>query len=139
MFLIQRQNEKPQRPLTPSADEVIVISSGDDYDAISCRRELRSLGMLLNQCSPFLLDIFGSDTAKEKGLIDAENCDDFDAKLLSLEETWNKREKTERGLTDESNAEFHQYFLSGLRCPRHEEEDDLSGETTCWARRKFLL
>ena len=77
-----------------------------------CRRKLRSLGMLPNQCSPFLLDIFGSDTAKEKGLIDAENCDDFDAKLLSLEETWNKREKTERGLTDESDAEFHQYFLS---------------------------
>ena len=39
LFLIQRQNEKPQRPLTPSAVEVIVISSGDDDDAISSRKE----------------------------------------------------------------------------------------------------
>lgn len=77
-----------------------------------CRRKLGSLGMLPNQCSPFLLDTFGSDSAEEKGLIDAQDIDDFDAKLLSLEEIWNKREKEVRGLENENNAEFYQCFLS---------------------------
>ena len=77
-----------------------------------CRRKLRSLGMLRNDCSSFLLDIFGSDKAEEKGLIDAESCDDFEAKLFSLEKTWNKREKNVRGLSDESVTEFYHYLLT---------------------------
>ena len=75
-----------------------------------CRRKGRSLGILPSQCTTFLRDIFGSDWTQEKGLMDAESPNDFDAKLLSLRPTWNEREKNVRGLSDDNDAEFHKYL-----------------------------
>lgn len=58
-----------------------------------CKRKLRSLGISSEYLTVFLRDIFGSDASHEKGLIDSEGCMDFDAKLESLENVWNSREK----------------------------------------------
>ena len=79
-----------------------------------CKRKLRSLGISSEYLTAFLRDIFGSDANHEKGLIDSEGCMDFDAKLESLENVWNSREKTSRGaaLSDSGEAEFHRYFVA---------------------------
>lgn len=74
-----------------------------------CRRKLSTLGISQENSSPFLQDIFGCDAKKEKGLIDSESVDDFDAKLESLEKIWNVREKKARAR--KWNSEFHKYFL----------------------------
>ena len=62
----------------------------------NCKRKLRSLGISAEYCTAFLQGIFGSDANHEKGLIDSDGCKDFDAKLESLENVWNSREKKSR-------------------------------------------
>ena len=81
-----------------------------------CKRKLRSLGISAEYCTAFLQDIFGSDVNHEKGLIDSDGCMDFDAKLESLENVWNSREKRSRGavLSNSSEAEFHKYFVANV-------------------------
>ena len=72
------------------------------------------MGILSQHYTAFLHDIFGSDVKHEKGLIDSDGCEDFDAKLESLQNVWNLREKKSRGavLSDSSKAEFHKYFVT---------------------------
>ena len=79
-----------------------------------CRRKLHALGISSDHSTAFLQEIFGSDVKKEKGLIDSDGCEDFDAKLESLQEVWNSREKKARGtaLSDSSEAEFYQHFVT---------------------------
>ena len=79
-----------------------------------CQRKLNSLGISSEHCTAFLQDIFGSDASREKGLIDADGVEDFDAKLDSLQEVWNSREKKARGvaLSGLSEAEFHRYLVA---------------------------
>ena len=81
-----------------------------------CKRELRSIGVSAEYCTAFLQDIFGSDVNHEKGLIDSDGCKDFDAKLESLKNVWNSREKRSRGavLSNSSEAEFHKYFVANV-------------------------
>ncbi|KAL9973133.1 hypothetical protein ACROYT_G019550 [Oculina patagonica] len=73
-----------------------------------------NIGISSEHCTAFLHDIFGSDFKQEKGLIDSDGCEDFDAKLDSLQEVWNSREKKARGtaLSESSAAEFHAYFVT---------------------------
>ena len=61
--------------------------------------------------SQILADIFGDRRSKEKGLIDCESSDEFDAKLLSLKEQWDEAEK------ESSHCEqplFYSYFLQHI-------------------------
>ena len=63
----------------------------------NCKRKLQSLGISSQHCTVFLYDIFGSDVKHEKGLIDSDGCEDFNAKLESFENVWNLREKKIKG------------------------------------------
>ena len=49
-------------------------------------------------------------------IIDSDGCKDFDAKLESLENVWNSREKKWRCavLSNSSEAEFHKYFVANV-------------------------
>jgi len=42
-----------------------------------CRIKLSSLDISPAQSNYFLLDVFGSDVKKEKGIIDSESCEDL--------------------------------------------------------------
>lgn len=61
--------------------------------------------------SDILADIFGKRRTKEKGLIDCESNEEFDAKLLSLMDKWNGAEKK---CTRCDEAKFHTYFLAHI-------------------------
>ena len=58
--------------------------------------------------SDILADIFGKRHSNEKGLIDIESNEEFDAKLLSLKEQWDDAEV--RSLRHK-NPVFYPYFL----------------------------
>ena len=102
--------EKGMSPYLPLATWLACKRHVED----DCKRKLNSLGISSENCTAFLQDIFGSDASHEKGLIDADGVEDFDAKLDSLQEVWNSREKKARGvaLSDLSEAEFHRYFVA---------------------------
>ena len=65
-----------------------------------------------------LLDIFGSDKSKEKGIIDSSHEDEFVAKVDSLLEKWKSMEK---GIFLEKEPRFEAYFRD------HIEEDMKDG------------
>ena len=102
--------EKGMSPYLPLATWLACKRHVED----DCKRKLNSLGISSENCTAFLQDIFGSDASREKGLIDADGVEDFDAKLDSLQEVWNSREKKARevALSDLSEAEFHRYFVA---------------------------
>lgn len=57
----------------------------------------------------FLIDIFGDRS--NKGLIDSDSSEDFDARLMSLKSSWDDREiKASRKET----AQFYSYFLANI-------------------------
>ena len=69
-----------------------------EADHLSCsihmkqniERKLRDLGIKGGEVTKFVTEIFGTDA--EKGILDSESSQEFDAKLHSLESVWNKRE-----------------------------------------------
>ena len=61
--------------------------------------------------SQILADIFGDRHSMEKGLIDSESSDEFDAKLLSLKEQW---DEVERRSSQCEEPQFYNYFLQHI-------------------------
>lgn len=61
--------------------------------------------------SQILADIFGDRRSHEKGLIDSESSDEFDAKLLSLKEKWDEAESKSSHCEE---PQFYSYFLQHI-------------------------
>ena len=78
------------------------------------QKEASLLGISSEHRTAFLRDIFGSDFKQEKVLVDSDGCEDFDAKLDSMQEVWNSRKKEARGtaLSESSAAKFHAYSVT---------------------------
>ena len=71
------------------------------------RVKLKALGITGEAKSSFLKDIFGDDQNKEQGLVDCLSNEQFNSKLLALQNIWNKRECKARKMTD---PKFFDYF-----------------------------
>ena len=61
--------------------------------------------------SQILADIFGDRRAHQKGLIDSESNEEFDAKLFSLKESWDDAEKQSSRCGE---SQFYPYFLQHI-------------------------
>ena len=72
------------------------------------KRKLRDLSIPSSVINEYMLEIFGgqSGTTFIEGLADAVSEDDFDAKLMSLEDIWNEREQPYT-----SSPQFFSYFV----------------------------
>ena len=75
-------------------------------DNVTCK--MAALNITGEAKIEILADIFGDRKSKQKGLIDRESDEEFDAKLLPLKKSWNKAEKSS-SLCEK--PEFFTYFL----------------------------
>ena len=115
--------EKGKCPFLPIATWLPCKSHVEE----DCKRKFQSLGISLQHCTAFLYDIFGPDVKLEKGLIDSDGCEDFNAKLESFQNVWNLREKKIKGC---DALWFKRSRISQVLCDtsstRHEEKDDFT-------------
>lgn len=81
-------------------------------DDVTCKLKDLRIGEL--ERKDFLLDIFGSDTRREVGLIDTSSPQEFDVILDSLYPVWTKREMDARSLSKEASTKFYPYFLTNV-------------------------
>lgn len=73
------------------------------------KRKMSSLFIPEGQQAEFLMDIFGDRS--NKGLIDSDSAEDFDARLLSLRSSWDRKEmKASR----KESPQFHSYFVANI-------------------------
>ena len=73
------------------------------------KRKMSSLFIPEDVQVEFLIDIFGDRS--NKGLIDSDSSEDFDARLMSLKSSWDEREiKASR----KDTAQFYSYFLANI-------------------------
>ena len=71
--------------------------------------KLRDIGVSGEHSKCFISDVFGEQQGSHIfcGLVDCDSSEEFDAQLLQLEDTWNKRECT---AVNRSVPEFHAWF-----------------------------
>ena len=100
------------------------------------QEKLRDFGIPSDISTEFLADIFGRQISntKEEGLVDCASEEEFDARVTTMEQKWNSREKP---FQTESGPRFYTYFsqyvaavvkysmcryvreAAGLGCPPH--------------------
>ena len=73
------------------------------------KRKMSSLFIHENVQAEFLMDIFGDRS--NKGLIDSNSAEDFDARLLSLKSSWDEREIK---VSHKETPQFYSYFLANI-------------------------
>lgn len=107
---------------------MVYISSLQKHVEDNISRKIDDLG-LKDMKKEVLLDIFGSDKRKEKGIIDSLDKDEFVAKVDSLVEKWKSMEK---GIFPEKEPRFAAYFGDHI-------EEDMNDGMLLSTRRKAGL